>query len=331
MGQPVSGRAPTRTHRHSINPPGLPWALPVITVESSTDGPRAAICANLHGDECIGIGVVHALVESLPSALLRGSVRLYPSLNPEGLRAGARRMPGESVDLNRAFPGDARGSSADRAAHAVWHDLLGFGPELVLDLHADSSASIPYAILDRLITARDPERQRRLTRLERLARASGLTLVWDYPDALYRRFHLDRSLAGALLNHGRIEAFTLELGPRRLIAPDAVEAGVDAVLGVLGSIGLMASAGTEHPSRVAGGPWRRDSGPTPRKAGVLRPHHSPGTLLEPGQLLASIHGLDGGLRERLVVPTRSLVLSLSEQAWIAPGASVTTLAVPDSP
>ena len=308
----------------------MPWTLPVITVESRQDGPRVVICANLHGDECIGIGVVHRLIEALPRTLLRGSVRLIPSLNPEGLRAGARRAPGARTDLNRAFPGEARGRAAERIAHAVWHDIMAFGPELVLDLHADSSASIPYAILDRLVTAREPERGRRMARLQGLAAATGLTVVHDYADAPYRRFQLDRSLSGALLNHGKVGALTLELGPRRLLLPGAVEAGERAVMGALTMLGLVAADAPAHPSRIGGGPWRRDSGPTPRSGGVLRPLHPPGTVLEPGQLLAVISSLDGGLRERIPVTERALILALAERAWIAPGDSVATIAVPDA-
>ncbi len=319
----------TRVHRHALSPAGLPWSLPVLTVESEADGPRAAICANLHGDESIGIGVVHRLAERLPGKLLRGSVRLYPSLNPEGLRAGSRKAPGERTDLNRAFPGDARGSAAERIAQAVWRDLMDFGPSVVLDLHADSSASIPYAILDRLISAREPERSRRLGRLERLARSTGLTVVRDYPEGPYRHFQLDRSLSGALLNHGRVEAFTLELGPRRLLLPVAVRAGIEAVSGVLGELGLLAASPTRHESFTGGGPWRRDSGPSPRSGGVLRHLRDPGEILEVGMELASIHHLDGQLAERVVVSERALVLSLAERAWIAAGESVATLAVPD--
>jgi predicted deacylase len=328
MGNAVNPSS--RVHRHDINPAGLPWSLPVLTVESQADGPRAVVCANLHGDESIGIGVVHRLLERLPDALLRGSVRLYPSLNPEGLRAGSRRAPGERTDLNRAFPGDARGSVAERIAHAVWHDIMDFGPAVALDLHADSSASIPYAIVDRLINAREPERSRRLGRLERLARSAGLTVVHDYPDGPYRHFQLDRSLSGALLNHGKIEAFTLELGPRRLLLPEAVRSGFEAVSGVLAELGLVAAEPTRHVSQVGGGPWRRDSGPSPRSGGVLRHLRDPGELLEAGMDLASIHHLDGQLKERVVVTERSLVLSLAERAWIAVGESIATLAVPDN-
>jgi predicted deacylase len=320
--------APCRTQRHSLNPTGMPGSLLALTVESRHPGPRAAVCANLHGDEGIGIGVVHELSRILPSCLLRGAVRLYPSLNPEGLRAGSRCGHGDA-DLNRVFPGDARGDAAERIAHCIWHDIMGFGPALVLDLHADSSASIPYTILDRLVTARGPERARRSARLERLARATGLTVVHDYRDGPYRRFRLDRSLSGALFNHGQIEAFTVELGTRRLLDPGAVMDGVRAVTGTLCELGLVAAAAPPHPSRVPGGPWRRDSGPGARRAGVLVPLHEPGTVLPAGSDLAVIRALDGSDLERLVLQDRSVILSLAERAWLGPGESAATIAVPD--
>ena len=324
----MTTRGQTHTHRRNICPPGLPRGLPSITIESETPGPKAAVCANLHGDECVGIGVIHDLASTLPDQLLRGSVRLYPTLNPEGLRAGARRAPGDRKDLNRAFPGDARGSAVERTAHAVWTDIRSFGPELVLDLHADSSASIPYTILDRLVVP-GPDKPRRLATLLAFAKATGLTVVHDYKEAPYRRFGLDRSLSGALLNHGRLSAITLELGPRRLVHPDAARAGVQAVLGALTELGLVGRSATAHSSRVAGGPWRRDSGPSVRCAGILRPLHAPGTVLRSGQDLATVHSVDGELLERLSAPTRALILSLAERTWISPGESVATLAVPD--
>jgi uncharacterized protein len=325
----VSGRrASCRVHEGDLRPTGLPWSVPTLTIEHAAPGPRVAICAGLHGDEAVGVGVVLRLHRELPEALLRGTVRLYPCLNPEGLRAGARLLPGESLDLNRAFPGDARGNGPRRLAHAVWQDLMSFAPEAVLDLHADSPACIPYAILDRLV--RHVSRPAQLRRqLKDLAHATGLTVIHDYASAPYRRFELDRSLTGALLNRAGLPAVTLELGPRRFLDPKAIDRGAVAVLGALDQLGLVASPAPPHPSRAAGGPWRRDSGPVTTMAGLLCPVVSPGQRLVPGQPLAELRRLDGALVERVVAHHRSLVLSLAERAWVTQGEHVATLGVPD--
>ncbi len=323
-------RTPCRTHRHGLQPSGVPWTIPAITVESAEPGPRAIVCAGLHGDEAIGVGVVQRLLDGLPARLRRGSVRLYPCLNPAGLRAGSRLLPGESLDLNRAFPGDARGSGAQRLARVVWQDMLAFRPQVVLDLHADSPACIPYAILDRLVT-RISSPVPLLRRLSDIAKATGLTVIHDYAAAPYRRFDLDRSLSGALLNHGGMAAMTLELGPRRFLEPRSVAEGTAAVLGALDALDLVVSPAPNHPSRVAAGPWRRDPGPATRHSGLLCPCVQPGRVLAPGDILAELRELDGTLLERMVAPHRSLVLSLSERAWVPRGEHVATLAVPDEP
>jgi predicted deacylase len=321
---PARGAALTR---RALAVPGRGQPLPVLTVEHATSGPRAAVCANLHGDECVGIGVVHRLAELLPAALSCGAVRLYPSLNLAGLRAGCRALPGQDTDLNRAFPGDPRGDFTSRVAYTLWQDLSSFRPDLVLDLHADSPASIPYAILDRPITSRARERTAALRRLEELAQATGLTVVRDYAEGSYRTHRLDRSLSGALLNHGDALAFTLELGPRRMLARRAVDDGLDAVLGVLTALGLVAAPAAPHPSRTTGGPWRRDAGPHTTHAGLLCPQVHPGARLPAGEALVEVREVDGTVVERLLVTEPTLVLALSEQGWAEPGSTPATVAV----
>jgi hypothetical protein len=72
-------------------------SVPVVVISSREPGATVAIGANLHGDECTGVGVVHALIRELPAALRAGSVVLYPSLNPKG---GFRVPVGHSMGLS---------------------------------------------------------------------------------------------------------------------------------------------------------------------------------------------------------------------------------------
>ena len=130
--------------------------IPTIDVVSSEPGPRVLITANLHGDECTGIGVIHRLLAALPEGLVSGSVRLYPSLNPAGMMAGKRGFPGDAMDPNRSFPGSPAGTSAQRHANRLWSDILAARPSALIDLHTDSSAAIPYAIVDRVVRGSAP-------------------------------------------------------------------------------------------------------------------------------------------------------------------------------
>lgn len=301
--------------------------MPVLTVRADEPGPSVVVGANLHGDECTGIGVVHALVNQLPTLLTRGSVHLYPTLNPKGLEQATRAVPGDPLDPNRAFPGSMRGSPTERHAWRIWSDLISRRPALYIDLHTDSGDAIPYAIVDRVIRGRAQERM--AERCVEVASASGLTVLREYPVERYRRFELDRSLPGALVNGSGIPAVTLEVGPRRRVDPRAVEVAFHAVVGILSSMWMARQPAPLHPTRRADGVWRRDSGPRTGRNGLLIPLLSPGDSFTRGQPLVEVRGLGGDVREVLRAPSRGFMVALTERTHIALGAATCTIAVPE--
>lgn len=313
-----------------MHPMSLPAAtgrgvreLPVHIIQGPKPGPTALITANIHGDEATGTGAVLELVKGLPELLTSGRVVLFPSLNPEGLSQRTREVPADNVDLNRSWPGDPRGGPTERLAHTFWTEFLRHDPDLVIDLHTDSPASIPYCIVDRHLKGS----QRLLKKAETLAAATGLTVLREYPRARYVKYQLERSLSGAVLNTLAIPSLTIEAGPRLYLDPAAVRTAVNSVLGVLSAAGMASSPAAVHPTRVEGGPWRRESGLRVGHAGVLINHTQPGEAFGRGQLLAEIVGLDGVRLERLLSPRQGVVISLPERTWVVAGIAAGTYAV----
>lgn len=308
--------------------PGAGPRLPVVTLDTGVPGPVVVVGANLHGDECTGVGAAHRLVAELPERLERGRVHVYPSLNPLGLEQGSRRLPGDGLDPNRAFPGSARGSRAERHAARVWNDLVARRPDLYIDLHTDTGGALPYAIVDRVVRGSGGSKLAR--RCRELAARSGLTVLGEYPPDRYKRFDLDRSLPGALVNGPGIPAITLEVGPRRRVDPAAVSTMRDAVFGVLAALGVMHGGGGTHPTRRGDGPWRRESGPRTGRSGVLVPRLMAGEVFARGDVLAEVRSVDGELREALRAPDAGFVVALAEAAWVDIGTACATLAVKDA-
>lgn len=301
--------------------------VPVLTVNSGRPGPSAVVTANLHGDEATGVGAVHALVHRLESALIRGRVTLYPSLNPAGLASGVRGVPGEDLDPNRAFPGEPAGKPVVRHAYAIWTDLLSRRPDVLIDLHTDAGQAVPYALADRVVRASTGKGGASLEdRCASLAEASGFFALREYPVEEYLRYHLEQSLAGAMANHAGVPAVTLEVGPRRWIAADAVEIAVVGALGVLTAAGLCQQPAPARPERLPGR-WRRASSPRPRGAGVLVPLVRAGDVVQAGQPIGELRRLDGELIERLVAVEDGVILALAERAWATPAHTPATLAV----
>lgn len=321
-------------HRESLSVPssagGPPREIPIITVTGQQQGPTVLITANIHGDEVTGLGAIHRLTETLESNIQVGQIHLYPSLNPDGLAARTRKVPPDALDLNRLFPGRADGSPVERMAHIIWEDLVGRKPDLLIDLHADSPLSIPYAITDRAVALPAQERQDLEQRCEELALASGLTVLREYPAEQYIHYGLQHSLPGAITNELGIPAVTIECGPRLYIDPLSVEIVHEAVLGILTEEGLMRHTVDRHPTQVQGGPWRRGAGPRASVAGVVHHLVVPGEKVSPGQAIAEIRTLAGDPLEKLCIVEPGFVIALAERAWVGPGVAVCTLATEET-
>lgn len=305
--------------------------LVVITINAGGErkrgtarAPIVAITANIHGDECTGTGTVLRLAHALEPLLVRGTVHLYPSLNPEGLERRARRVPEDDQDLNRLFPGEIDGSPSEQLAWAAWSDLESRQIDVVIDLHADAPGAIPYSLLDRAVSLRGDGRAQLESLCESYAVATGLTVLREYPDDRYSRYRLDRSLTGAVLNRMRIPAITVEAGPRLVFDDAAVETSTRGVLGVLHVLGMVAEPAPVHASRVTGGPWRRDSGPRAVSSGLLLRRCAPGTLLKRGDAVAEVRALTGALLQELVAENDGFVVSFAERAHIVAGVPVCT-------
>ncbi len=306
-------------------PAGL--VMPTVTIDSGIQGPSVVVTGNIHGDETTGIGIVHNLIRCLPEILIQGAVHLYPTLNPGGLSGATRMLPDDGQDLNRMFPGKARGPASSRHAHCVWMDIISRQPSVLLDLHTDVTGSIPYAIMDRVL---DMRMRRKLSgACQRLATSSGLTVLREYTRDRYMRFHLDRSLPGAMVNQQHIPAVTLEVGPRNRLDPDAIAIGTSAALGVMTEVGVVNVPAPDHPSRQEGGPWRRQSGPRTNHTGVLVPRVRPGDALERGRVMAEVRTIRGEILETLSARAGGFVVALTDRTHVVPGVSCATIGVRD--
>jgi predicted deacylase len=105
-------------------------------------GPRVGVISGIHGDELEGLYVAHRLAAWLEDLgrqrpeMLRGRIEVYPAVNPLGLDTLERGVPPDGIDLNRVFPGHAKGLMAERVAAAVMREAA--GAALVVDIHASN-------------------------------------------------------------------------------------------------------------------------------------------------------------------------------------------------
>ena len=136
---------------------GADVTLPVRVVHGREDGPTTWISAAIHGDEVVGVEVVRQVMAALDPKTFRGTLVAVPIVNVLGFMTGDRYLP-DRRDLNRSFPGSARGSLASRIAYLFMREIVA-GCEVGIDLHtgSDRRSNLPQVRADL-----DDERTREL-------------------------------------------------------------------------------------------------------------------------------------------------------------------------
>ncbi len=104
-------------------PTGTTLSLPVAVVRGRYPGPCIWLSAAIHGDELNGVEIIRRVVRSLKTSYLHGTVLAVPVVNIFGLIEQSRYLP-DRRDLNRSFPGSARGSLAARLAAIFMQEVV---------------------------------------------------------------------------------------------------------------------------------------------------------------------------------------------------------------
>ncbi len=116
-------------------PVGVPLSMPVVVIHGRYEGPKLFVSAAIHGDEINGIEVCRTLLQTDPLAL-HGTLMVIPVVNVFGFVDQSRYLP-DRRDLNRAFPGSAKGSLASQLAHLFMTQVLARS-DFGIDLHTGS-------------------------------------------------------------------------------------------------------------------------------------------------------------------------------------------------
>ena len=103
--------------------------------KSEAQTPGVAVFGGTHGNEWEGQVTVKRLCHDLDPAEIAGRVILVPQLSESACNANTRISPLDGVNMNRAFPGNPRGSISYRISNFVKTRIF---PQVrvVIDLHA---------------------------------------------------------------------------------------------------------------------------------------------------------------------------------------------------
>ena len=112
---------------------GTSLSMPVKVISGKRAGPTLFVSAAIHGDELNGVEVIRRLLKRKLLRSIRGTLIAVPVVNVHGFLDQSRYLP-DRRDLNRSFPGSAKGSIAARMANTFIAEIVSKA-EYGIDLH----------------------------------------------------------------------------------------------------------------------------------------------------------------------------------------------------
>ena len=117
-----------------------------ITVAKNGDGPCALLTGANHGEEYEGPIALNDLANRIQQSDVKGRVIIVPAFNYPAYLAATRVSPIDSLNMNRVFPGQAKGSVTLQIADYFSTVLLPLA-DYVLDIHSGGKTLefLPFA------------------------------------------------------------------------------------------------------------------------------------------------------------------------------------------
>ena len=257
--------------------------VPLTVVRgASGDASGVAVFGGTHGNEYEGQVAVKRLCLDLDAAAMSGLVVLIPQLSESACRAGTRVSPLDGVNMNRAFPGDARGSVSRRISNFVKTRIFP-RVRVVIDMHAGGREAV-FPLCTSF---------HRLPDAAQFAEMAVAARLFDTPFL----FVYSRQMGSGLLtdeaeDEGKI-AIGGEFGSGEGVDAEGTLHAYEGTLNVLRHYGLLPGpvlpvARTVRRQRLIQAPNLSDYRPCPR-CSIWEPLALPGDDLVEGQVIGRLH------------------------------------------
>lgn len=261
--------------------------IPIAVIKNG-NGPTAILQGGNHGDEYEGPITLGELIRELDPGLVSGRIIFLPAINVPAVLAGRRTSPVDGLNLNRTFPGDAKGTITQQISAYVTDVIFPLGDAYV-DLHSGGSSLniLPSAIIE---PAPDPAHHKRNIQAA-LAFDAPLTVVID-------NLGEPRTSTAASVRAG-LTTIGTEMAGAGTVSIDALAICRRGVRNVLGHLGILPPAGKPAATqarnllRIPG----RDGFVLATMNGVFEPFQALGAQVHEGEAAGRIHNLGDPARE----------------------------------
>lgn len=297
-------------------------AVPMVCLRNG-EGPTLLLSAGNHGDEFEGQIVAGRIARALQASDIRGRLIIIPGLNFPAAASGSRISPVDGVNLNRAFPGEARGTPTQQIAYYL-HTVLMPMADVVIDLHSGGS-SLDYMATAFTHVNGNKERDAAALAAMRIFGAP-LTMVFVDDDDPRRAF------ASALSNDCLY--LSTELGGTGSVNVDTLSYSYAGTVRLLTHFGLLkrpealGAVRAAEKTRFVQIPSRAHQLHAPAM-GVFEPHFRLGDQVRAGQLAGLIYSQYEPTREPVPAHFKAdgFVICRRHQALVEPGDCLTHTAI----
>jgi predicted deacylase len=287
-----------------------PTTMPIHIIRGHRPGPSLLITSALHGDELNGIEIIRRLLGSKSLNRITGTLICIPVVNVFGFIGQSRYLP-DRRDLNRSFPGSAKGSMAARLANLLSTEVLPLCTHQV-DLHTGA--------IDRENLPQIRGCFNMGGTLAEIARAFNAPVVLD----LGLRSGTFRETA----HKQGIPSLVYEAGEALRFDEISIRAGVSGILNVLAHLQMIRKrTRREHqPLMAKSTQWIRAP-----QSGVMRSLVSLGEKVSAGQTLAFISDPFGDHEEIIASSASGIVIGRSRLPLMHEGEALFHIAKFDQP
>lgn len=212
--------------------------IPIISVKNG-NGPTVLLTGGVHGDEYEGPIAISRLAQTLDPAKVQGRVIMIPAFNIPAVLNDTRLSPVDNRDMNRCFPGNARGTFSEMLAHFLDGYILPLA-DISVDLHT-AGHSCDSALSTNMHYVGSPEMREKTMAAAKAFGAPYNVVFWGVDEGATFTSCVERrgiiSLGTELGGWGRVNIEGVRIGRR----------GIDNILKHMGVI-----EGTPDTSQIDG-------------------------------------------------------------------------------
>ena len=279
-----------------------PILVPVIVERAKEDGPTVLLMAGLHGDEINGIEIVRRFLRKKLHKPTKGTIICLPVFNIFGFLNIKRELP-DGRDLNRSFPGRAKGSLASQFAY---HFMKEIAPhcDYIIDFHTGASQRNNFPQIRCVMS--DPE-------------SMELARVFNPP------FIINSSLIGKTIRESMIKmkkmVLLFEGGMANNIEEMVVEEGLNGTKRLIAHLGMrnykIDISKDREPIVLQESRWLRAP-----NSGMFQALVKNGSQVDRGTILAIVTDPYGNFEKKIKSPISGYVICANESPVVFKGDAI---------